>query len=140
MEKPTEKTDLPEGESEKRQSQQIIVQSDLVYAPKHHFLPGKTKEIIGQVLREKLTGATYDGEAAASWVREIADSIKVRLKDFGFERYKIVVQAVIGERRGQSLQMACRCFWDPITDGYAENTFVTGQLFGVAVAFGMYLC
>eukprot|EP00249_Psilotum_nudum_P004137 c17673_g1_i1 orf=247-606(-) len=116
----------------------IIVQNDLEYAPKCRFLPGKAKVIIQTVLKERLTGIVYDGEAAAGWAREICDTIKGRLKEMEYERYKIVVQATIGERRGQSFQMACRCFWDPKTDDYAEETFLSDNVFAVAVAFAVY--
>ena len=55
-----------------------------------------------------------------------------------YERYKIVVQAAIGEKRGQGLNISCRCFWDPKTDDYAEETFSNDDIFGVAVAFALY--
>ena len=55
-----------------------------------------------------------------------------------YERYKIVVQAAIGEKRGQGLNIACRCFWDPKTDDYAEATFSSDEIFAVGVAFALY--
>ena len=30
---------------------------------------------------------------------------------------------VIGEQRGEGVRMGCRCFWDPDTDAYAEDTY-----------------
>ncbi|EFJ38299.1 Tctex2-related light chain, partial [Selaginella moellendorffii] len=103
------------------------------------FLPGKVKEVITEVLREKLTGVQYDGEQAPYLVREIADEVKNRCKEFHFERYKIVVQAVIGETRGQGLQMAARCFWDKDTDDYTRDTFQNDNMFGIAAVFGLYM-
>ena len=32
-------------------------------------------------------------------------------------------QVVIGEQRGEGVRMGCRCFWDPDTDAYAEDTY-----------------
>ena len=40
-----------------------------------------------------------------------------------FDRYKFVVQCVIGEQRGQDVKMSCRCFWDSDTDNYAQDVF-----------------
>lgn len=54
--------------------------TDVPYAPKCRFFPGKAKEVIGAVLRERLTGATYDADTAPLCVREITDTIKARLK------------------------------------------------------------
>ena len=69
-----------------------------------------------------------------------ADEIKSRIKsDLELPRYKIVVQVVIGEQRGEGVRMGCRCFWDPDADSYAEDTYRNDSLFCVAAAFGVYL-
>uniref|UniRef100_H9GC41 Tctex1 domain containing 2 n=1 Tax=Anolis carolinensis TaxID=28377 RepID=H9GC41_ANOCA len=56
----------------------------------------------------------------------------------GFQRYKMVVQVVIGEQRGEGVNMAARCFWDADTDNYAQDVFINDSLFCVAMAFGCY--
>ena len=72
--------------------------------------------------------------------RARADEIKSRIKsDLELPRYKIVVQVVIGEQRGEGVRMGCRCFWDPDADSYAEDTYRNDSLFCVAAAFGVYL-
>lgn len=55
------------------------------------------------------------------------------------DKYKIVVQAIIGEQHGQGFQMSCRCFWDPDTDDYAHDSFVNESIFCVAGAFALCL-
>ncbi|KAG8136353.1 hypothetical protein E2320_009300 [Naja naja] len=60
------------------------------------------------------------------------------LREKGFHRYKIVVQVVIGEQRGEGVNMAARCFWDADTDNYAQDVFINESLFCVAVAFGCF--
>lgn len=59
--------------------------------------------------------------------------------DMELDRYKLVVQAVVGEQRGQGFQMSCRCFWDPNTDNYAHDSFANDSVFCVAGAFAMYM-
>ena len=44
--------------------------------------------------------------------------------DMEFDRYKFVVQCIIGEQRGQDVKMSCRCFWDSDTDNYAQDVFM----------------
>ncbi len=39
-------------------------------------------------------------------------------------RYKYVVHVVIGEKRGEGVRMATRCFYDADTDNVANETFV----------------
>lgn len=38
-------------------------------------------------------------------------------------RYKIVVQAALGEKRKQGARVASRCLWDINTDNYASYSF-----------------
>lgn len=48
--------------------------------PKAKPTTTKMKQIIGQVLLEKLDNATYQSDRAAALTREIADSVKMKLK------------------------------------------------------------
>lgn len=94
--------------------------------------------MIHVVLGEMLSGKTYDAEETTNWTKDIADTIKKRLKDMGHERYKFVVQVVIGEQRGEGVKMGCRCFWDSDTDNYAQDIFMNESLFCVAAAYGIF--
>ncbi|EKX41360.1 hypothetical protein GUITHDRAFT_74817 [Guillardia theta CCMP2712] len=91
------------------------------------------------VMRERLKEEKYNVDRAAKATREIADSIKMKLKEFHWERYKYVVQVVIGEQRGEGIQMGCRCFWDEDADNFAQASYSNDSLFATAVAFGVYL-
>ncbi|CAM6117912.1 unnamed protein product [Calypogeia fissa] len=116
-----------------------VVQSQVPNGPQNPFVPERAKEIIGAVLHEKLTGVRYNSESAPLYVRDITDAIKSQLKDLGLDRYKIVVQAMLGEQKGQGFQMSCRCFWDPNTDNYAHDSFSNESIFCVAGAFALYM-
>ncbi|KAK3779179.1 hypothetical protein RRG08_037240 [Elysia crispata] len=102
------------------------------------FRPINVKEMIHIVLGEMLSGKTYNAEETTSWTKDIADTIKKRLKDMGHDRYKFVVQVVIGEQRGEGVKMGCRCFWDSDTDNYAQDIFMNESLFCVAAAYGIF--
>ncbi|ETK91479.1 hypothetical protein F441_05104 [Phytophthora nicotianae CJ01A1] len=107
--------------------------------PKAKPTTTKMKQVIGQVLAEKLDNATYQSERAAALTKEIADAVKMRLKECDFSRFKYVVQVVIGEQRGEGVRMGCRCFWDAETDCYASETFSNDSLFCVTTAYSVYL-
>ena len=94
---------------------------------------------MGDILRQKLTGATYHADNTSEWTREISDEIKQGLKEEQWKRYKIVVQVVIGEQRGEGVNMGARCLWDTNSDDFAQETFVNESLFCVAAAFGCYV-
>ncbi|KAG7283704.1 hypothetical protein CRUP_020477 [Coryphaenoides rupestris] len=94
----------------------------------HKFKPAVVKACIREILREQLSGVQYDPEEVPGLTCSLAERIKNKLKDAGFERYKIVVQVVIGEQRGEGVKMAARCFWDADADSYAEDLFMNGLL------------
>ncbi|XP_029551336.1 dynein light chain Tctex-type protein 2B isoform X2 [Salmo trutta] len=102
------------------------------------FKAAVVKECIRDILREQLSGVQYDPDEVGVLSRSLADCIKDKLKHVGFDRYKLVVQVVIGEQRGEGVKMAARCFWDADTDSYAQEIFMNDSLFCVAAAFGSY--
>lgn len=59
------------------------------------------KEILSNCMQEKLTNIQYDGEKCNEAAKVLSDTIKNRCKALGYDRYKYVVQVLIGERREQ---------------------------------------
>ncbi|XP_023686340.1 dynein light chain Tctex-type protein 2B [Paramormyrops kingsleyae] len=104
----------------------------------HKFKVGLVKECMRQVLKEELSGQRYTGDSAPQLSTSVADCIRKRLEDMGFDRYKFVVQVAIGEQRGQGIKMGARCFWDADTDGYVQELYMNDSLFCVAAAFGCF--
>lgn len=123
---------------EKPEEQQVentyMIRPNFLYK----FRPADVKETIHIVLNEMLADKQYDAEETTNWCKNISDEIKNRLKDKGMERYKFIVQVVIGEQRGEGVKMACRCFWDSDTDNYSQDIFMNDSLFCVAAAFGVF--
>eukprot|EP00669_Euglena_mutabilis_P012961 TRINITY_DN7689_c0_g1_i1.p1 TRINITY_DN7689_c0_g1~~TRINITY_DN7689_c0_g1_i1.p1 ORF type:complete len:120 (+),score=32.13 TRINITY_DN7689_c0_g1_i1:65-424(+) len=105
---------------------------------KKKFRSTVVKELMGAVLSERLDGRDYQPDDASTLTKEIADTIRDRLKELGWDRYKYIVYVVIGEQRGEGLKMGCRCFWDSDSDNYAEESYSSKQLFCVATVFGIY--
>ncbi|XP_068599874.1 dynein light chain Tctex-type protein 2B [Brachionichthys hirsutus] len=111
-----------------------------VIRPNHQqkFKPAVVKECIRETVRERLTGMQYDPEEVPTLSRTLAESIKDKVKNAGFDRYKLVVQVLLGEQRGQGVKMSSRCFWDADTDNYAEDVFMNDSLFCAVAVFGSY--
>mmetsp|Transcript_9069 Transcript_9069/g.22507 ORF Transcript_9069/g.22507 Transcript_9069/m.22507 type:complete len:120 (-) Transcript_9069:64-423(-) len=103
------------------------------------FKPLQVKQIIEEVMAEKLQGEKYHVDKAARAAKEITDLVKAKLKEMDWDRYKYVVQCVIGEQRGEGVKMGSRCYWDQDTDNSASATFSNDSLFCACVAFGVYL-
>ncbi|XP_069473588.1 dynein light chain Tctex-type protein 2B [Ambystoma mexicanum] len=104
----------------------------------HKFRPSTVKEMIHAILKAELANKMYNPDDVPQMTKSLSESIKNKLKDMGYDRYKMVVQVVIGEQRGEGVKMAARCFWDADTDSYAQDVFMNDSLFCVAAAFGCF--
>lgn len=45
------------------------------------------------------------------------------LAEMKFDRYKILVQVVLGEQRGAGVKIGARCMWDSDADNYASAEY-----------------
>lgn len=81
------------------------------------------KEILHDCLIDRLTGQAYEGDKCNEAAKHLADHIRDQLKKLGYDRYKYIVQVLIGERRDQGVYFGTRCFWDANTDNQASETF-----------------
>ncbi|CAI8051161.1 Dynein light chain Tctex-type protein 2B [Geodia barretti] len=88
------------------------------------FRPQVVEKLIHAILVEGLSDKQYSQDLCKTWTEQISDSIKTKLKELNLDRYKYVVQVVIGEQRGEGVKMNCRCFWDSDTDNYARDIFM----------------
>ncbi|KAF7202446.1 dynein light chain Tctex-type protein 2B [Nothobranchius furzeri] len=102
------------------------------------FKPATVKGCIREILKEQLSGVQYVPDNVQELTRSLAESIKNKVKEMVHDRYKLAVQVVIGEQRGQGFKMSSKCLWDSDTDSYAESVFMNDSLFCVAAVFGCY--
>jgi hypothetical protein len=106
--------------------------------PHKKFKPHEVKAEVRKILVQKLEGQEYNPDNIQNISKEIADSVRDRVRSMEYDRYKLVVNCVIGEQRGEGLRLGCRCFWDSDSDNYAEEVFTNKQLFAVVTVFGLY--
>lgn len=50
-------------------------------------------------------------------------------EECGEERYKLIVQVVLGERHGAGINVGTRCIWDADTDTIAFDQFLNVSSF-----------
>ena len=98
----------------------------------------KAQEVIKSQLNELLSKQTYVPEAVSQTCREVVEAIKAKLKEFLPPQYKLVVQVLLGEQKGQGIAMGFRGFWDNDTDSFARETFTNDSIFSVCIAYAVY--
>ncbi|XP_021547972.1 dynein light chain Tctex-type protein 2B isoform X2 [Neomonachus schauinslandi] len=91
---------LPETEKNAAESENTYILRPIF---QQRFRPSVVKECIHAVLKEELANAEYSPEEMPQLTKHLSETIKDKLKEMGFDRYKIVVQVVIGEQRGEGV-------------------------------------
>jgi hypothetical protein len=102
------------------------------------FRSADVKELIHSILLSKLADKQYNPDSCNELSKQICFEIKDKLKTLNYERYKFIVQCVIGEQKGAGINMSGRCFWDSDTDNFAESIYMNESIFCVAAAYGIY--
>lgn len=103
------------------------------------FVPSEVERIIVQIMEAKLKNATFDDTQCKVIALELCAEIKEKVKALNIPRYKIVLQSVIGEVKGQGAYVASRCLWDTETDNYASFSFQNSSMFCTVMVFGLFL-
>jgi len=111
----------------------------LTPANNSRFIPRSVELIIKETLEKRLRTLIFDDSHCKVLAMELCGEIKERVKALNIPRYKIVLQSVIGEVKGQGAYIASRCLWDTETDNYAAFSFKNSSLFCVLMVFGLYL-
>lgn len=103
------------------------------------FVPETVNMIIKAVLDKKLATHTYSETESQQVALDLCAEIKEKVKALNIPRYKIILQSVIGEIKGQGAYITSRCLWDTKSDNYASYSFQNASMFCTVMVFGLYL-
>ncbi|CAD8065281.1 unnamed protein product [Paramecium primaurelia] len=103
------------------------------------FYPSKIRKVIQEIMDDKLKNETYDANNTPILAEELVKKIRNKIRDsIKMPRFKIAVQVVIGEVKGQGCKVTSKNLWDPTWDNYASYAFQNESIYGVAIVFGVY--
>ncbi|CRG96191.1 dynein light chain type 2, putative [Plasmodium gallinaceum] len=71
-------------------------------------------------------------------VISLVDDVEQFMKSFVNERYKIIVQGVIGENKKQGIHIASKSLWNVETDNYISANYVNDSIFVTVMVFLLY--
>ena len=103
------------------------------------FVPQDVEKIIKEVMEKHLRKATYEDAPCKLTSLNLCTEIKEKVKELNIPRYKLILQCVIGELKGQGAFVSSRCLWDTDTDNYASYSLKNSSLFCTVLVFGLYL-
>lgn len=100
----------------------------------------RSEFIMRSIISSQLSNYEYTADTCSVKSKEISDDIKNTLKKQYGNKYKIVVQVVIGEKKGEGIRMACRCLWDKYMDHLTKVEYnLKNDIFALATAFVFYV-
>ena len=106
------------------------------------FTKEKVYDVIKNVLDQKMLSmrGKYNHEDAMQLNKEICDEVKLQLKEdkMNFKRYKILVNCIIGEKKGQGIKIGCRCMWDMTCDSVVSASWENEYTYAFCIAYGVY--
>ena len=116
----------------------VLLEPTYMMQPKERFACDVALDIMSQTMREHLAGEEYNRHRVVGHVKRLADEIKARINELGYDRYKLVCLVTIGQRwpRVEAIQTAppsstdrpCT-FSQQILDPTSQQVPATGQLF-----------
>ena len=62
------------------------------------------QKILADTMKQHLTGVRYNADQCSQLTRQLVDEVKQKLKDLNLPRYKFIVNAVMGELKGEGVR------------------------------------
>lgn len=103
------------------------------------FNINEVKLLLEDLIQEKLNEESeYDSNKSKELSKELSQIIKDAIKKLNYEKYKYIIQVVIGQYQNENLMMTCRCLWDIQTDNYASYIYSNRNIFCAVTVFGLF--
>ncbi len=108
------------------------------YGSDAKFDRARVLKVLKEVLKERMEKQKYDPVKGAQVAKQLADDLREKVKQLGYERYKLVIQVTIGQKLGQAMRIVSRCLWDNANDNFASEFFENESLYCVCQVYGLY--
>ncbi|CDO64945.1 dynein light chain type 2, putative [Plasmodium reichenowi] len=84
-------------------------------------------------VQNKVIRSNYD-----KIVLKLVDDVEQFMKPYVNDRYKIIVQGIIGENKKQGIHIASKSLWNVETDNYVSVKYVNDYIFVTVMVFLLY--
>ncbi|KAJ1558116.1 hypothetical protein HK096_003468 [Nowakowskiella sp. JEL0078] len=115
----------------------LVYENTYKMKPDKKFQSDQVKKMVEEILQTRLVKVKYDPAKVPELTKTLANDILASVKKFEYDRYKFVVEVVMGEFKGQGIRVSSRALWDTSTDSYASVSYKNATLFAVAIVFGL---
>ncbi|CAF1172363.1 unnamed protein product [Rotaria sp. Silwood1] len=102
------------------------------------FNNNEVKEMLEQLIQQTIDQQNeYDCDKCTQLSKDLSQIIKDAMKSLNYEKYKYVIQVVLGQCQDDNLMMTCRCLWDIETDNYVSCVYSNTKIFCAVAVFGL---
>ncbi|CAG9818566.1 unnamed protein product [Phaedon cochleariae] len=109
-----------------------------VMSSQNPFNPEKVMKIMKTVMEEAMAHLSYDPQACNKQAKWASASVRSKVRQLNYHRYKIVSVVTIGEKHSQDIFSTCRFLWDAEKDRYSSYVVENTNVYGIGLCFGMY--
>ncbi|CAF1240572.1 unnamed protein product [Adineta ricciae] len=111
----------------------------IVNRSSHPFNSHEVKQILEQIVCPAINRQTdYDSLKCIQLSKDLSQIIKDAMKLLNYDRYKYVIQVVLGQCHNENLMMTCRCLWDIQQDNYVSYVYSNEKIFCAVTVFGLF--
>ena len=98
------------------------------------------RAILDEMVSYKLSDITeFSIQGSKEWSQQIGNDVKEKLKDLSKDsNYKYWVSVVIGELKGQGVEVSSHCAWDASTDNTISCWYANDVLYWFVLVFAAY--
>lgn len=103
------------------------------------FAPHVVKKIMDNALEEAVEGMDkYEATKCKALSVSVCEDIKQKVKWLNYDRYKLICVVYFGSVCGQELRVTSRCLWNENFDNFASSSVIKGDIYAVALMYGVY--
>jgi hypothetical protein len=103
------------------------------------FTPHIVKMVMDNALEEALDGmGQYEAAKCKALSVSVCEDIKQKVKWLNYDRYKLICVVYFGSVCGQELRVTSRCLWNDSFDNFASSSIIKGDIYAVALMYGVY--
>nr|XP_006823288.1 PREDICTED: tctex1 domain-containing protein 3-like [Saccoglossus kowalevskii] len=126
-------------------SKKVFFENTFKMLPDKKFSRKKVETVATEVIERHsqtkgdLLNQQYTPDLAAKLCNMLSNEIKAKIKELGYDRYKLVVEVTCIPHQNQSLRMASQCLWDEKWDEYVVVEYDRNSSMKIiALIFGIY--
>ncbi|XP_036982082.2 dynein light chain Tctex-type protein 2 [Artibeus jamaicensis] len=106
--------------------------------PPKKFRAQAVETKVQRILTESLKDVKYDDTVFSHLSLELADSMLLAVKEFGYQRYKFIIKVLFIQKTGQAINVASQWIWDVAWDSWVAVKHETETYMALTLIFALY--